>query len=59
MLGFSTVFILFIATILSRMMCDRYKQPKMARKFDHFSFGGAVIIFTAISVNMIVDAIGS
>jgi hypothetical protein len=59
MLGFSTVFILFIATILSRMLCERYKQAKLARKFDHFSFGGAVIIFTGISVNMIVDAIGS
>jgi hypothetical protein len=59
MLGFSTVFILFIATILSRMLCDRYMQPKLARKFDHFSFGAAAIIFTGISVSMIVDAIGS
>ena len=59
MLGFSTVFILFLATIVSRMLCDRYQQPKSARKFDHFSFGSAVVIFTGISVKMILEAIGS
>jgi hypothetical protein len=59
MLGFSTVFILFLATILSRMICDRYEMPKLARKFDHGIFGASVFIFTSISVKMIVDAVGS
>lgn len=59
MLGFSTVFILFLATILSRMLCDRYEQPKLARKFDHAIFGASVFIFTSISVKMIMNAIGS
>ena len=59
MLGFSTVFILFLATILSRMICDRYNQPKLARKFDHTIFGVSVILFTSISVKMIIDAVGS
>jgi hypothetical protein len=59
MLGFSTVFVLFIATILSRMLCDRYNQAKLARKFDHFSFGIAAIIFATISIKIISDAISS
>lgn len=59
MLGFSTVFILFIATIISRMLCDKYEKANLARKFDHVIFGISAFVFTSISVKMIVDAIGS
>lgn len=59
MLGFSTVFILFLATILSRTLCERYQNAKLSRHFDHASFGASAIIFTGISLKMISNAIGS
>jgi hypothetical protein len=59
MLGFSTVFILFLVTILSRILCERYDQPKLARKFDNAFFGVSVIIFTFINVGVTIDALGS
>ena len=59
MLGFTTVFLLFIATILSRMLCERYEKLPLARKFDRVIFAASTLIFTSVSVKMIVDAVSS
>jgi hypothetical protein len=41
------------------MLCERYEKPALARKFDHVIFAISAVVFTSISVKMIVDAIGS